>query len=122
MSCATLARQRIVMPYHRGSSCRTRIRRAERRRFPRYDVGLLVLLPGGIGRTVNLSETGVLIETDQMFCLMEPIELDLVLEEIDPERPYWMRCQGSIVRVEPATTGWRVAIDIDRYTLPSPRD
>jgi len=110
------------MPYHRASSCRTRIRRSERRRFPRYDVGLLVLLPGGIGRTVNLSETGVLIETDQVFRLMAPIEFDLVLEEIDPERPYWMRCEGSIVRVEPANSGWRVAIDIDRYTLPSPRD
>ena len=110
------------MPYHPASDCRTRIRRSERRRCPRYQVGLLVLLPGGIGRTINFSETGVLLETDQMFRTMEPIEFDLVLEELDPERPYWMRCQGSIVRVEQATSGWRVAVDIDRYTLPSPRD
>ena len=76
------------MPYHCSSTCRTRTRRAERRRFARYDVNLLVLLTGGVGRTANLSETGVLMETDQMFQPMETIEFDLVLEEFDPERPY----------------------------------
>ncbi|OLD96925.1 MAG: hypothetical protein AUG80_12820 [Candidatus Rokubacteria bacterium 13_1_20CM_4_68_9] len=110
------------MPYHCSSTCRTRIRRAERRRSARYDVNLLVLLTGGVGRTANLSETGVLMETDQMFNPMETIEFDLVLEELDPERPYWMRCQGTIVRIEPATDGWRIAVEIDRYTLPAPRD
>jgi len=110
------------MPYHGSSTCRTRVRRAERRRFARYDVNLLVLLTGGVGRTANLSETGVLIETDQLFQPMEKIDFDLVLEELDPERPYWMRCQGTIVRIEPATDGWRIAVEIDRYTLPTPRD
>ena len=57
-----------------------------------------------------------------MFQPMETIEFDLVLEELDPERPYWMRCQGTIVRIEPATDGWRIAVEIDRYTLPAPRD
>ena len=110
------------MPYHCSSTCRTRTRRAERRRFARYDVNLLVLLTGGVGRTANLSETGVLMETDQTFQPMETIEFDLVLEELDPERPYWMRCQGTIVRIEPATDGWRIAVEIDRYTLPAPHD
>jgi len=122
MACAAIARQKAVMPYHSSSGCRTRIRRAERRRFPRYDATLLVLLSGGVGRTVNMSETGVLLETDQAFQTMEPIEFDLVLEELDPEHPYWMRCQGVVARAEHVEGLWRVAVDIDRYTLPSPRN
>ena len=110
------------MPYRPSSGCRTRIRRAERRWFPRYNANLLVLLPGGVGRTVNMSETGVLFETDQPFQLMESFEFDVVLEELDPENLYWMRCRGAVVRVEQVEGMWRVAVDIDRYTLPSPRD
>jgi len=122
MGCASIARRKAVMPYRPSSGCRTRIRRAERRRFPRYNANLLVLLPGGVGRTVNMSETGVLFETDQPFQLMESFEFDVVLEELDPENLYWMRCQGAVVRVEQVEGMWRVAVDIDRYTLPSPRD
>ena len=122
MTCSAIARQKVVMPYPSSSGCRTRIRRAERRRFPRYDATLLVLLSGGVGRTVNMSETGVLFETDQAFRLMERIEFDIVLEELDPERLYWMRCQGVVVRTEQVEGLWRVAVDIDCYTLPSPRD
>jgi hypothetical protein len=109
------------MPLNPAGGCRTRVRRGERRRFPRYQVTLPILLSAGVGRTCNLSETGVLFETDQAFRSMEPIEFDLVLEELDPERPYWMRCQGAVVRVEQVEGTWRVAVDIGRYTLPSPR-
>lgn len=110
------------MPSSLSTGCRTRVRRGERRRFPRYEVTLPILLSAGVGRTLNLSETGVLFETDQTFRTMEPIEFDLVLEELDPQRPYWMRCQGTIARIEQTGSVWRVAVDIDRYTLPAPRD
>src|SRR5262249_31679027 len=93
--CPSAARHSPSLPLlsTRSPVSRARTRRAERRRFALYDVNLLVLMAGGVGRTANLSETGVLIETDQLFQPMEKIDFDLVLEELDPERPYWMRCQ-----------------------------
>ena len=122
MSCASIARQKVALPSRPFSSCRARVRRSERRHFPRYEVSLPILLADGVGQTCNISEIGVLFETDRPFELMEPIEFDLVLEEFDPERPYRMRCQGSVVRVESSEAVWRVAAVIDRYTLPCPQD
>jgi len=101
---------------------------ADREQFDSYEESLLVELQDYLAENarrekyVLLSPPRVLMETDQTFQPMETIEFDLVLEELDPERPYWMRCQGTIVRIEPATDGWRIAVEIDRYTLPAPRD
>ncbi|PYO00974.1 MAG: hypothetical protein DMD91_09470 [Candidatus Rokuibacteriota bacterium] len=52
----------------------------------------------------------VLPGIDRMFCTMEPIEFDLVVEELDSARPHWMRCQGSIVRVEHLGIARRAAL------------
>jgi len=122
MTCATTARRKVAVANRHLATCRPRVRQHERRRDPRYRLNLAVVLPTGIGETCDISETGVLFETDHSpFRVMDPIEFDLVFLSLD-EDAHYVRCQGMVVRVEPSPVGWRIAAAIDRYTLPYRQD
>ena len=73
---------------------------SERRREPRFRSELTVELESGKGITRDFSCSGIFFETDRPFSPGQSIEFTLVLEHIDPERPYSLKCRGEIVRVE----------------------
>lgn len=92
----------------------------ERRRAPRIEtrVPLTIAVPAGAvaAATRNLSSSGVYCEVDQAIALMTRVEAIVNL----PGNP--LRCQGVVVRCEPATERattalrYRVAIFFTRIT------
>jgi PilZ domain len=91
----------------------------DRRRAQRFRVTLPVELKGGTAMTRDLSACGVFFETAQTFVTGQPLRLTLVLEHVDPGRQVRLQCQGRVVRVEPCSIGFGVAVDITAYRFDS---
>ena len=83
----------------------------ERRQGLRYPIPLHVELERGKGLTWNISTSGVLFETDQVFPAGAPIRLTLFLNSTQSGIPTCLHCQGRVVRAEKRgeKTGFAVA-------------
>lgn len=84
----------------------------ERRASTRYPVVLFVEFENGSGWTHDVSTSGACIETDQVFDQGVGIRFYLNLPDA------WgnltrTQCSGVVVRLEPATEGWRVGVLIE---------
>ena len=75
--------------------------RPSRRLAERYPLQLRVELPDGIGRTRDVSTAGVYLVTDRWYGIGESMEFTLVFPEPPAPPPVRLRCQGTVVRVEP---------------------
>jgi hypothetical protein len=97
----------------------------ERRRVPRYKGELLVEMERGTGITRDFSAVGVFFVTEQSPSVGEPIEIFIVIEHSDLGYPFRLRCQGSVLRVEPTRGKTGVAVAIHSYSfvgLQEPKD
>jgi hypothetical protein len=88
-----------------------------RRRAERYRLQLQVELPGATGRTRDVSIAGVYFTTDQTYVVGDGIAFTLVFPEGGQAPPLRLRCQGAVVRVEPAGGEVGVAVRIDGYSI-----
>ena len=74
---------------------------AERREYPRADANMLVLFPGGRGRTLNISAGGLCLETDSVESLLdrETVPLEIQLEQPPPFMPAVVSGDGVVLRM-----------------------
>ena len=72
----------------------------DRRQALRYPIPLRVELERGNGITWDISTSGVLFETDQVFLAGAPIRLTLFLNSTQSGIPTCLHCQGRVVRTE----------------------
>ncbi|NJD57045.1 MAG: PilZ domain-containing protein, partial [Nitrospirae bacterium] len=61
------------------------------------------------GVTRDVSMKGVFFETDQPFSVGDTVEFTIAMHYAVPNPSVCLRCQGEVVRVEPASTGVGVA-------------
>ncbi|MDP2969767.1 MAG: PilZ domain-containing protein [Deltaproteobacteria bacterium] len=95
----------------------------ERRQALRFPITLPVDLERGTGITRNISTSGVLFETDQVFPTGALIQLTVLMEPTCPGTPACLHCQGQIVRAEQHEEKMGVAVAFTSYrfeTLRSP--
>ena len=91
--------------------------RPDRRRARRYYLALPLDFPGGSGITRDVSEVGVLFETETALQLGDALEFALILGEFEASGRYRVRCSGEVVRVEPRAGGFAVAVRLHSYSL-----
>jgi len=108
----------------------------EHRRAPRYKGSLPVELESARGVTRDFSGSGIFsvfnldvskdgvcwkrafrFETDRSFSPGQPIEFNIVLDHMDPDRPVLLKCQGEIVRVDESGPKIGVAAAIKSYSF-----
>jgi len=89
----------------------------ERRRTPRYYVSVAVEFSGGRGKTRDVSESGICLETGQRFEQGERTSFQLVFREFSGEPPWRIAAAGQVIRVEEQAAGYVVAIKITTYGL-----
>jgi hypothetical protein len=89
----------------------------ERRRSQRYRVSVPIEFEQGTGRTRDMSESGVLFETDAPMTLGQRLDFAIVFGELDVVGRYRVQCVGEVVRVTPAEHGSAVAVHIQSYFL-----
>lgn len=87
----------------------------ERRQTFRFPIRLPVELERGGGITRDISTSGVLFETDQVFSTGALIRLTLVLEPTCQGIPTCLHCQGQIVRAEQQEEKMGVAVAFTSY-------
>jgi hypothetical protein len=80
-------------------------------------VALPVDLGRGSGITRDVSEVGVLFDTELAFQPGQALEFALVLGEFESGGRYRVRCVGEVVRVEPRGAGFAVAVRLSSYSL-----
>lgn len=74
---------------------------SERRGYPRTEVELMVLFPGGRGQTLNISAGGLVLETDSIDGLLgrEVVPLEIHLEQRPPFAPAIVLGDGTVLRM-----------------------
>ena len=78
----------------------------ERRGAPRFSVPILVVLQQGVGRTRNISSTGMYFKTSQCFNKVEDIlPFGLYFEQSKDDQSWKLNCIGKIIRTESLMTG-----------------
>ena len=90
---------------------------SDRRRARRYRIDLAVELAAGRGVTRDVSESGVLFETQLTLTLGDYVEFSLVLGRFDPQGPYRVKCAGEVIRLEPHESGQSIAIHLSSYDV-----
>ena len=98
------------------------VKKIEKHRAPRHLGATPVELKNGKGITRDFSSTGIFFETDKSFTPGQPIDFTIVLENVDPDRPVRVNCQGEIVRVEESGKKIGVAVSISSYNFARLRD
>jgi hypothetical protein len=88
---------------------------ANRRQAKRYRIALPVELSAGSGITCDVSESGMLFETEQSMAAGENIVFSLVLGQYDRNGAFRLQCRGNIVRVERRSRRSAVAVRITSY-------
>ena len=73
----------------------------ERRKYPRSEADLLVLFPGGRGRTLDISAGGLRLETENVDGLVGRalVPLEIHLERNPPFVPAIVMGDGSVIRM-----------------------
>ena len=87
----------------------------ERRQALRYPVPLHVEFERGNGVIRNISTSGVLFETDQVFPAGVPIQFTVLLEPRCSGTSTCLHCQGQIVRAEPTEARMGIAVAFTSY-------
>jgi hypothetical protein len=87
----------------------------ERRQALRYPIPLHVEMDKGNGIIRNISISGVLFETDQVFPAGTPIRLTVLMEPECSGTPTCLHCQGRIVRAEQHEEKMGVAVAFTSY-------
>ncbi len=87
----------------------------DRRQAERYPIALAVTLPPADGITHNVSESGVLFESDVAVAVDESIDFGLIFPEMRPVLR--IRCSGHVVRVERRGSRRLVAVHLDDYRI-----
>src|SRR5512139_473337 len=87
----------------------------ERRQGLRYPIPLHVELERGTGLTWDISTSGVLFETDQVFPAGTPIRLTLFLNSTSSGVSIRLHCQGRVVRAEKRGEKTGVAVAFTSY-------
>lgn len=90
---------------------------SERREARRYSVALSIDFGDFTGTTRNISEVGVLLQTEKTLNQGDEVEFALVFGEYDPGGFYRVRCAGRVVRVEQQETTYIVAVRLTSYSL-----
>jgi len=78
----------------------------ERRRHPRYRLDAEILVNDHVGRTVDISSSGVFFESPVGFTPGEDVVLVLPFQESGPTR---VECRARVLRVETRGTMYGVA-------------
>ena len=87
-------------------------RSQERRRAVRYHlVAPVRFKDGSVGKTLNMSTSGVFLETDHSYLLGEMIRLSVVIQESI------VQCRGLVVRVEPQEGQLGIAVELEQYSF-----
>ena len=94
----------------------------ERRKALRYPIPLHVELDRGNGIIRNISISGVLFETDQVFPAGTRIRLTVLLEPACTGNSTCLHCQGRIVRAEKNEEKMGVAVAFTSYRFETLRD
>ena len=94
----------------------------ERRQALRYPIPLHVELDRGNGIIRNISISGVLFETDQVFPAGVPIRLTVLLDSACSGTATCLHCQGRIVRAEQHEEKMGVAVAFTSYRFETLRD
>lgn len=74
-------------------------------------------LRDGAGLTCNVSESGVLFETEVPVVVGESIDFSIVFGELDPAYRQRVRCIGEVVRLEERGGARGVAVKLVSYGL-----
>ena len=88
---------------------------ANRRQAKRYRVTLPVELGAGTGTTCDVSESGMLFETEEFISAGATITFSLVLGQFDRNGPFRFQCSGHVVRVERRNGRTAAAVRITSY-------
>ena len=96
---------------------------SDRRREERLALEIPVELEdGGEATTRNVSEGGVLFETQgSTLAVGDRLRLWLVLTHVDPEGPLYVEAEGAVVRVERESETSAVAVHFSGYRLTTQR-
>jgi hypothetical protein len=89
----------------------------DRRQAERYPIALGVTLSTANGITHNVSESGVLFESDVVVAVDESIDLALIFRATRPGDPIRIRCSGNVVRVERRGSRLLVAVHLNDYPI-----
>lgn len=89
----------------------------EQRRSYRHLGELPVEFSSGKGISRDYSGSGIFFETDKTFSPGQMIEFSIVLNDINPNVPRYLRCSGEIVRVEDNGQKIGVAATINTYSF-----
>ena len=89
----------------------------ELRESTRFSGTMPVMTRRGKGITRDLSSTGIFFETESSFASGQTIEFSIFLEHFDQKGPVYLKCNGSIVRVENSGQKIGVAATIDSYSI-----
>jgi hypothetical protein len=93
--------------------------KAERRRSTRYPANLVVEMEEDRkGVTRNVSASGVFMEMRERPVVGEPVHFTLVLEHATP-KPIRLACVGNVLRVEPQSDGYGIAVAITSHGIES---
>ena len=90
---------------------------SEQRRSDRHVGELPVEFGGGKGITRDYSGSGVFFETDKNFSPGQMIDFSIMLKDINPDLPRYLRCSGEIVRVDDNGQKIGVAATIKTYSF-----
>jgi hypothetical protein len=101
-----------IMPWSDSPWTEATESESDKRQALRYPLELPVELPGGSGRSHDVSRSGVSFETDTPVSLESPIKFSLVLGQTSPDVPLRLDCEGEVVRVEPHDGGVSVAVKL----------
>ena len=88
---------------------------AERRQALRYSIPLHVEFERGNGIVRDISSSGVLFETDQVFSAGAPIRLTVLLDAAGQGTASCLHCQGQIVRAERNEEKMGIAVAFTSY-------
>lgn len=87
----------------------------QKRKEERVSTELPVYLGGAIGKTRDVSASGILFETDASYALNSSISFAVELDTSGGKMV--LRCQGEIVRIEPKGQKVNVAVKITQSIL-----
>ena len=89
----------------------------DQRQAPRFTSELPVRMGRVTGVTRDYSSSGVYFRTAEPVTIGEKVEFILILEHEPTVHEVQINCTGEIVRVEPQTAGYGVAVNLETYTL-----
>ena len=85
-------------------------------------MNLPIELKNGKGVTRDVSTQGVFFETDQLLSVDETVEFTIAMLYAVADSSVRLRCQGKVLRVEPAPNGIGVAAALTSHSFENSYD